>query len=65
MRNHPDGPVKNSSEEFAKISGHARDEILWVRSVYKFVFSGVVILVGIGIYFTYQNTHDLKAATVK
>jgi hypothetical protein len=52
---------RDFSEEFTKISGHARDEILWVRSVYKLVFSGVIALIAVGIYFTYQNTHDLKA----
>jgi hypothetical protein len=52
---------KDFSEEFTKISSHAREEILWVRSVYKLVFSGVIALIAVGIYFTYQNTHDLKA----
>jgi hypothetical protein len=56
---------KNFSEEFIKISEHARAEISWVRSAYKFAFgfiiTGVTVLLGLGIYFTYQNTHDLKA----
>jgi hypothetical protein len=56
---------KDFSEEFTKLSEHARAEISWVRSAYKFAFGfiilGVTILLGLGIYFTYQNTHDLKA----
>jgi hypothetical protein len=56
---------KVDSDEFTKISEHARAEISWVRSAYKFAFgfiiTGVTILLGLGIYFTYQNTHDLKA----
>jgi hypothetical protein len=40
---------KDFSEEFTKISSHAREEILWVRSVYKLVFSGVIALIAVGI----------------
>lgn len=55
---------KNFSEELIKISDHARSEISWVRSAYKFAFgfiiTGVTVLLAFGIYFSYKEVADLN-----
>jgi hypothetical protein len=54
-------PSSEPSNFYTQIVDHAKSEITWVRSAYKFAASLVAIVVVVGIYFTYRSSYDFKA----
>ena len=47
-------------EHYKGISDHAKSEILWVRSAYKWAVALAAIVAVVGIYFTYKSSSDFK-----
>lgn len=52
--------VPESPDAIVQITDHARKEISWVHSAYKFIAGAVTLIIAVGIFFTFKSASDLK-----
>ena len=64
MNNADKSKQTETSDAIIQITEHARNQITWVHSTYKFivgiVIGAVTLLVAIGIYFTFKSASEFK-----
>jgi len=53
--------LEEKFESYKEIANHARSEISWVRTAYKWLISIVGILLFVGMWFTYSSVEDFKS----
>lgn len=57
----PESPLPVPHTLYTDLADHAKSEITWVRSAYKFAASLVAVVFAVGIAFTYKSSSDFKA----
>jgi len=55
-----DSSTKELLNYYKTISDHAKSEVLWVRSAYKWAAALAAIVAVVGIYFTYKSSSEFK-----
>ncbi len=57
----PKSPLPAPVKLYTDLADHAKSEITWVRSAYKFAASLVAVVFTVGIAFTYKSASDFKS----
>lgn len=60
MKNDDNPKQTETSDAIIQITEHARKEISWVHSAYRFIAGAVTLIIAVGIYFTFKSASEFK-----
>lgn len=60
MKNEDKPKQVEAADAIIQITEHARKEISWVHTAYRFIAGAVTLIIAVGIYFTFKSASEFK-----